>query len=310
MKIGFIFPGQGSQTVGMGKDLYDKYDEIKKIYNRVSEISGKDIAKLTFSSSEEELSETKNAQIAILTMSLGILEVLNKYGIEAKISAGLSLGEYTALIYSGSFSFENGIKIVEKRGEIMQNNIPKGDWMMAGILGLDDKIVEEICKNVNSGFVRPVNYNCPGQVVISGDKIAVEEAGEKAKQAGVRKVSVLRTKGPFHTEKLNVASEKIKLELKKSDVKIPNKRVIKNLDGKEYKENDNMIEILYKHVINPVKFSSCIQTMINGGIDTFVEIGPGKVLTGLVKRINREVKLINIYDCDTLENAIKQLKNS
>lgn len=310
MKIGFLFPGQGAQTVGMGKDLYDKYDEVKNIYDKTSEILDKDIAKLTFASSEEELSETKNAQIAILTMSLGILEVLNKYGISAEMSAGLSLGEYSALIYSGSFDFETGIKIVEKRGEIMQNHIPEGDWMMAGILALDDKTVEEICKNVNSGFVRPVNYNCPGQVVISGDKIAVEEAGEKAKEAGARKVSILKTKGPFHTEKLNIASEKLKLELEKVNIKIPSKKVIKNLDGIEYKENDNMIEILSNHVISPVKFSSCIQTMINEGIDTFVEIGPGKVLTGLVKRISRDVKLINIYDCDSLENAIEELKNN
>jgi len=146
MKNAFIFPGQGAQYIGMGKDLYDNYEEVKNIYDKVSEVLGIDIKKLSFEGPEEELNQTKNTQIAILTMSLGILEVLKKNGIEANISAGLSLGEYASLIYSGYISFEDGIRIVRKRGELMQENVPKGDWQMAGIIGLEDEKVEEICR--------------------------------------------------------------------------------------------------------------------------------------------------------------------
>ena len=170
MSIAFLFPGQGAQAPGMGKDLYDKYDEIKKLYEDVKNITGIDVAKLTFESSEEELSQTKNTQIAILVMSLGILKILEKNGIKADTAAGLSLGEYTALIYGKAFSFEDGIKAVKKRGELMQEYVPEGKWLMAAILGLDDDKVEEVCKSVTSGFVTPANYNCVGQIVVSGDE--------------------------------------------------------------------------------------------------------------------------------------------
>lgn len=161
MKIGFLFPGQGAQSVGMGKDLYDAYDEVKELYQKVSQILGIDVVNLTFNSSEEELSQTKNTQITIFTMSLGILEILKKNRIDADYLAGLSLGEYTALAYSEALDFETAVKIVEKRGEIMQDNIPDGNWQMAGILALSDSDVEKACKNVTKGFVAPANYNCP-----------------------------------------------------------------------------------------------------------------------------------------------------
>ena len=172
MKIGFLFPGQGAQTVGMGKDLYEKYPEYKDIYEKVNEITGCKIENLTFSSTEEDLSKTKNTQIAILTMSLAILEVLKKHNIQATATMGLSLGEYTSLIHSGAISFEEGIKIVQKRGELMQELCPKGDWSMAAIMGLDEAIITEICENIKTGFVVPANFNCPGQIVISGEKPA------------------------------------------------------------------------------------------------------------------------------------------
>lgn len=193
MKSALLFPGQGSQYVGMGKDLYENFEEVKNIYDKVSLMLNIDVKKMSFEGPEEELNQTKNTQIAILTMSLGILEVLKKNGISAEISAGLSLGEYASLIYSNFISFEDGIKIVRKRGELMQENVPEGDWQMAGILGLEDNIVEEICKEVKDGFVCPANYNCPGQVVISGEKDAVQKAMECAKSKGAKKAIPLKT---------------------------------------------------------------------------------------------------------------------
>ncbi len=277
MKIAFLFPGQGSQYPGMGKDLYEKYQEVRNIYDKVNDLLGIDVKKISFEESEEVLSQTKNTQIAILTESLGILEVLKNKGIDAEISAGLSLGEYTALIYSGFISLEDGIKIVRKRGELMQENIPEGKWQMAAILGMDDEEVEKICKCVKSGFVVPANYNCPGQVAISGEEVAVNEAMEMAKMAGAKRTVILKTSGPFHTVKLEKAAMALKQELNKIQINTDvNKKVIKNIDGEEYKKDDDMKDILSKHVMSSVRFSKSIQTMLNLGVDTFIEIGPRK----------------------------------
>lgn len=308
MKIGFLFPGQGAQSVGMGKDLYEKYEEVKNVYEEASRILGVDIAKLTFESTEEELSQTKNTQIAILVMSLGILEILKKNGIKPEMAAGLSLGEYGALMCGNSINFEDGVKIVKTRGELMQEYSPAGDWAMAAILGLEDEKVEKICREVDRGFVVPANFNCPGQIAISGDKEGIELAMQKAKEAGARKVVELKTSGPFHTEKLKEASDRLREALKDIEVKLPEITVVKNVDAKPYTENDDIKEILANHVINPVKFAKSAEYMIECGIDVFVEVGPGKTLTGFVKRISRDVKLININNVESLESALAELK--
>lgn len=275
MSISFLFPGQGSQFVGMGKDLYEKYPEVKAIYDRASDILGFDVKKISFDGPEEALNKTENTQIAILVNSLGILEVLKSRNIQANISAGLSLGEYTALIYSGMISFEDGVRIVKRRGEIMQENTPVGNWKMAGILGLDDDTVENVCKNVRDGFVVPANFNCPGQVVISGEEKAVDKAMELLKEAGARKATPLKTSGPFHTEKLALASEKLRQELNNIEIKFnPEKKVVKNLDASVYKDSDDFRDILAKHVMRPVRFKDTILEMLSQGVDSFVEIGP------------------------------------
>ena len=304
MKLGFVFPGQGSQFVGMGKDYYEKYECVRNVYDKASQILGFDIAKLSFEGPEEELNQTKNTQLAILVMSLAISELLKQNNIEANISAGLSLGEYSALIYSNIISFEDGIKIVQKRGTYMQEYLPQGNWSMAAILGLDDNTIEEVCKKVTSGFVVPANYNCQGQVAISGEKQAVEEAMDLLKQAGAKRAIELKTicvteeTGYETVMELYEALQEIQIN------KISDKKVIKNIDAIEYTDADNIKQILANHVINPVKFKESIENMISQGVDTIIEIGPGKVLSGFVKKTNKEIKIYNTNNIEAFEQIL------
>lgn len=311
MKIGFLFPGQGAQSVGMGKDIYEKYDSARKVYDKVKELTGVDIAKISFEGPEDELNQTKYTQLAILTMSLAILEVLKENKIEAEISAGLSLGEYSALIYSKAIDFEQGIKLVQKRGEYMQELVPSGEWLMAAVMGMTEEQVEDVCKRVKNGFVVPANYNCIGQIAISGEKSGVEEAEIIAKEMGAKKVRVLKTAGPFHTEKLIDSSNALRKELEKIDVRKFNTKVVKNLDGELYAEKDDVKDILAKHIISPVRFAKTINTMLENGIDTFIEVGPGKTLSGFVKRTptEKEITNLNISDVKSLEEVVNFIKD-
>ena len=312
MKIGYIFPGQGTQVVGMGKDIYDNYEEAKSVYKEIDRALNESIEELTYNIDQEDLNQTKNSQIAIYSMSMSIVEILNKNGIKPQAAAGLSLGEYSALTCANSLSLENGAKIVRVRGKLMQDLAPKGNWSMAAIIGLEDSKVEEVCEKVSNGFVKAVNYNCPGQVVVSGEKEAVLQAMEYAKELGAKRAIELKTSGPFHTEKLKEASDELRKELEK--IKFDNSEipVIKNLDGTPYKHSDDMVEILSNHVINPVRFRKSIETMLSLGIDTFVEIGPGKTLSGFVKKICKEkeveANVFNIEYVESLQNALETLK--
>ena len=312
MKIGYIFPGQGTQVVGMGKDIYEKYEEAKNVYKIIDGALNENIEKLTYESEQEELNKTENTQITIYTMSMAILEILRNKGIKPVALAGLSLGEYSALTAAGVISLEDGAKIVRTRGKLMQNLAPEGNWSMAAIIGLEDEKVEEACMKVTNGFVKAVNYNCPGQVVVSGEKEAVVEAMENVKELGAKRVIELKTSGPFHTEKLQKASAELKKELEKIDFKNFEIPVIKNLNGEKYEEADDMADILAKHVVNPVKFGKSIEKMIEMGIDTFIEIGPGKTLSGFVKKVckklDKEVNVFNIENIETLETTLQALK--
>lgn len=312
MKIAFMFPGQGAQTVGMGKDLYDKYDEIKEVYKKASEISGKDIAKITFDSTIEELSKTENTQLAIATMSLGILKVLEENNVEPEITVGLSLGEYPALISGGYLSFEDGIKLLKYRGYYMEHEVEPGNYSMAAIIGLDSKIIEEVCNNIaeKGMFISPANYNYSGQTVISGEEEAINMAIEELKEKGAKRAIKLQTGGPFHTIKLSKAKELYTEKLKevKFNKENPKAKVIKNLDGTFYNENDDMVDILSRHIISSVRFDKAIKAMQENEIDTFVEIGPGRTLTGFVRKELKDVNLYNINNVESLENFLSIIK--
>ena len=310
MKTAFLFPGQGAQTVGMGKDIYEKYEEARDVFEKASKISGIDIKKICFDGPEELLMKTENTQIAIMTTSLSILKVIENKGIKADIAVGLSLGEYVALIYGGYISFEDGIKLIQKRGYYMENFVEceeNCEYSMAAIIGLNSEKIEEICKELkeNGQFVVPANYNCSSQTVISGTSDAIEIAIEKLKENGAKRVIKLKTGGPFHTEKLEKASELFKEELHKVQFRNGNEvKVIKNIDGEFYTEHDNFEEILSKHIVSPVRFDKAIQLMKNQNVDRFIEIGPGKTLTGFVKKDYPRTELYNINNLESLEKLI------
>lgn len=314
MKIAFMFPGQGAQSVGMGQDLYEKYEEVRNVYGIASEISGKDIAQISFNSTIEELSKTENTQLAIATMSLGILKILEKNNIKPEITVGLSLGEYPALISGGYLNVEDGIKLLKRRGYLMETKVAPGNYSMAAVIGLDSTKIEEICKEISEKgmFIVPANYNYSGQTVISGEENAINLAMDILKENGAKRVLKLQTGGPFHTAKLNEAKELYKEELAKAKFNKENikAQVIKNIDGTFYNKQDDMVDILSKHIVSPVRFDKAIKTMQDNYIDTYVEIGPGKTLTGFIKKENKESNVININSVESLENFIETINNA
>lgn len=314
MKTVFMFPGQGTQYPGMGKDIYDKYDEARNVYDKAEEILGIDIKKLCFDMPQEELNKTENTQIAIAVNSLAILEVLKKYSIKADFVVGLSLGEYVALMYAKYLSIEDGLRLLQKRGYYMGNFLPDEEFSMAAVISKDIDLVEKVCKELkDSGkFVVPANYNCSSQIVISGNKEAVEETTKILKENGVRKIVPLKTSGPFHTEKLSKAKELYTKELENINFNTENIEVdvIKNIDGTIYTKNDDFKYILSNHIVSPVRFDKAIELLKKENVTRFVEIGPGKTMSNFIKK-DFEGDSLEIYQTEDLEKlnlTIEKLK--
>ncbi len=308
MKIAFIFPGQGSQYVGMAKEFVENFEESREVFDIASSALGYDLLQLCMQGPAEKLNLTENTQPALLAASISILRPLERRGLAAGAAAGHSLGEYTAITAAGGFDLKVAIALVRKRGRYMQEAVPEGTGLMAAVLGMERRDVEKTCHEAaKNGIVAPANYNCPGQIVIAGEKKAVEAAMEIARTKGAKKVIPLAVSVPSHCPMMMQAGERLARELEKvkiDDLRIP---IVNNADAKFLRTSSELRPSLIKQISSPLYWEDSITRMTAGGCDTFVEIGPGKVLSGLVKRIVRDAKVLNVEDMKTMNDALSAL---
>lgn len=304
MKIGFLFAGQGSQHPGMGKDFYERYEAARRLYDSIDiDIPVKE---LCFAGTQEQLNDTAIAQPCILATSSAIAAVLSEKGIRADVAAGLSLGEYSALAYAGVFTPQEGAKLVRQRGKIMAAALPEGTSGMAAVLNTEESVIAEVCAEVKEiGVCEIANYNCPGQIVISGQKEAVAAASEKLKARGARRVIPLQVSGAFHTSLLDEASVQLREVLDAyvfEQARIP---VINNVSGKA--ETRDLREVLQEQICHSVHFTQSLQTMIDMGVELFIEIGPGHALSGFVRKTTKAIPVYNIDTAEDLEKVVKEV---
>ncbi|HEM3568628.1 TPA: ACP S-malonyltransferase [Streptococcus suis] len=303
-KIAFLFAGQGSQTVGMARDLYENYPIVRETFDQASQILGYDIRDL-IDNQEDKLHQTRYTQPAILTTSVAIFRLLEEEGVQPDMVAGLSLGEYSALVASGALAFEDAIALIAKRGEYMETAAPAGTGKMVAVLNTDVNLIEEICSTVTSGIVSPANYNTPAQIVIGGEVAAVDEAVEALKAAGVKRMIPLNVSGPFHTALLKPASDQLALALEQvdfADFRVP---LVGNTQATVMKK-DEIRSLLTRQVMEPVRFYESIATMQEAGVTNFIEIGPGKILSGFIKKIDKTAHVVAIEDIEGLQIVLNK----
>ncbi|WP_100404514.1 ACP S-malonyltransferase [Bacillus solitudinis] len=309
-KIAFLFPGQGSQFVGMGQSLLENESVCQEIFKRADEKLGYSLSTIMVEGPEETLKRTEHTQPALVTMSIAVLQLLSEQGIQPDFVAGHSLGEYSALTCAGALSFEDAVYAVRNRGLFMEEAVPYGEGAMAAVLGIDKEALEVVCQQIkNDGEVAELaNLNCPGQIVISGSAEGVSVASEKAKVAGAKRVIPLQVSGPFHSSLMKPAAEKLEkvlTELNIQDARVP---VIANVTADKVEQKEEIKERLIEQVYSPVLWEDSIRKLLDEGVDTFVEIGSGNVLTGLVKKVNRRVHAYAINDRESLMKMVKQLE--
>jgi len=304
MKTAFLFPGQGAQKCGMGES-FAKHDEAaKKVYENASRLLDLDMEKLVFTENKK-LDMTEYTQAAMVTTGIAMLKVIEKTALKADVCAGLSLGEYEALYLAGAISEEDAIVLARHRGKLMQEAVPLGVGTMAAVLNLDAAVIEDCLKDIENVWI--ANYNCPGQIVISGTVEAVEKAGEKLKEAGAKRVLPLNVSGPFHSGLLKPAGDKLYEYLKNVEIKKPTIPYVANYTAEFVCDDKDIKELLRKQVFGSVRFEQSIRNMLKEGVDTFIEIGPGKVLGGFVKKIDKEAKVYSIETVEDMNNVIKEL---
>ncbi len=309
-KIAFIFPGQGSQQVGMGLEFVTNYPESKEFYNKADQALDFELSKLMLEGPQEELTLTYNAQPALLTTGVMIASKLIESGIRPDYTAGHSLGEYSAFVTSGALSFEEAVQTVHKRGLFMNEAVPAGEGAMAAILGLDAEPLKEVCDQVsaNGDLVQLANLNCPGQIVISGTKSGVEKASVAAKEAGAKRAIPLVVSGPFHSELMREAAVKLQQEIEQIQISTPTIPIISNVKAHLLQDESEIKNEMIEQVYSPVLWEQDVRKMLELGVTTFIECGPGKVLSGLVKKVDRSVNTYCVYDEATLNEVIQALR--
>ncbi|MFA5354913.1 MAG: ACP S-malonyltransferase [Thermodesulfovibrionales bacterium] len=307
MGIAIVFPGQGSQAVGMGRDLYENFPEVKALYDEASCVLGYDLAELSFQGPAEELNRTDRTQPALLTASIAAFTALGLKGVTPTVVAGHSLGEYSALVAAGSISFADAVKLTGERGRIMQDAVPAGKGLMAAILGLERSVLDGICSGISSGYVSAANYNCPGQIVISGEKAAVEEAMMLAREKGAKRALPLAVSVPSHCRLMEDAGERFAELLKGVAIKEPAISFVNNTEARFIRDPGEIRDSLVRQLSRSVLWEDCVKTIYASGVTTFIEAGPGKVLSGLIKRIAPEARIFNVEDSATLEKVVGEI---